>query len=627
MPKGKPQPPRRLLLPLLLLLLLAGTASSAGVAFARARLARCAPLPLLAENLLPNASLTQQEPGEPLPKGWRAAAPGVMLGAFALDGDNRSLHLMGIGNYVETPPVPVRSGNTYCFRGAAITDSVAGSPTRARLAFHWFNTNGHEITSVQSNWQTVVLWQPDAPPAGWSPLHAAFRAPPGATSLRVRIHPASDDRIYLDVLHVQRTLRSTATDTPPPDNTASNVPITLGAWPNGKRAAVSFSFDWETTMAGLIHSRSVDDPASDTDPLLRGMRMRQGITTTLALFQPYGVRATYYAAGYTLLLSNTSHTTFLGNPTYTWATRANRWQNDHWQTTPWFAPDPHGTWQTHPAWYAGDLVPPLLAAGHDIQTHTFSHFYGGFVGANDWRNDLATWNAAAATRNVAPARSLAFPWSSSGGMSNANWDALEAAGIRSLTRLSDQSQYNLFPTDAHGIVAEPRCIPLPGHERIIACPDFYLTPQSADRAIEQIARALATESGAIDLWAHTEEVVTPEQRAAWQRVVSYAAEHPAIWVAPLHEITEWQRARAQVRIVPVAQPAGHSTAPLLLRVTNGSTHTMRGLTLVYPDSVARWSIDGQQQTAPATTTETTEETMVFDIDAGQTREVRVWPAR
>lgn len=581
---------------------------------------------MVSENLLPNAALASPGNTAPLPGGWIAGAPGVKTGHFALDGDDRSIHLMGIANYVQTPPIEqVRPGRSYCFSGYAITDSEKGSPTRARVAFHWHDARGQTVAVDSTPWQPVVLWQPDAPPEGWSRLVASFKAPAAARSLHITIHPASDDRIYLDVMRVQQggtaaNPSSVASSTLSPADEVRE--ITLSPWPEGKKAAISFSFDWETTMAGLIHSRSVGDPHADTDPRLRGLRMREGITTTLNLFRPYGVRATYYTAGYTFLLSNTTRTQFMGNPTYAWATTSNRWTSDHWAVTPWFAPDPHGTVQSHPAWYAGDQVPRVLRAQHDIQSHTFSHFYGGFVQPDDWRADLATWNKVAAWRGVAPARSLAFPWSGSGGMSYADWDVLEQAGITSVTRLSDQSQYNLFPADERGLVREPRCLPLPGHETILACPDFYLTPESATRAIEQIDRAREV-GGMIDLWAHTEEVISPEQRAAWEMVVRYAATQPEVWVAPLREIADWQQAHTRVRLEtrPPRESASDEEAPLRVSITNTNRRPLAGLAVQTTRAHKQVTIDGQAQPIRKDT-----HTIMLDIQAGQTREIEVWLA-
>ena len=99
--------------------------------------------------------------------------------------------------------------------------------------------------------------------------------------------------------------------------------------------------------------------------------------------------------------------------------------------------------------------------------------------------------------------------------------------------------------------ADPHCRPIPGHERILACPDFYLHSQeTAAQAIKLIDHTIAV-SGTIDLWAHTEEVTSPEQIAAWGQVVSYAAQQRdagALWIAPLAEIADWQAAVAECKI-------------------------------------------------------------------------------
>jgi hypothetical protein len=322
--------------------------------------------------------------------------------------------------------------------------------------------------------------------------------------------------------------------------------------------------------------------------------MRDGITTTLAIFAPYDVRATYYATGYNFLTGNTERRRFMGDPTFAWATRANGWTSDRWTTTPWFADDPYGTLASDPAWYFGDLVRPLLEAGHEIQSHTFAHIHGGLADLATWQQDLQTWNNIAAERGVPPATSIAFPWSSSAGMGDAAWDALERNGISSVTRLSDQAQYSLWRADRDGLIAEPRCRWLPGREgRILACPDFYLTPERAGLALRQVDAAVAA-GGMIDLWAHTEEVVTPEQIAAWRRVVGRVAEDSRLWVAPLSEIAAWQAAVETVRIeARTTAPAGAETA-LTFTLTNPSRRDLVGLTLHMPATTQRVTVAGDE---------------------------------
>ena len=595
---------------------------------ARERMERCAAVPLVADDRLPMIDFTQLEMSEladvPLPVGWGALARGVQVGDFTVTGMGHSFQLIGIANALQTPPVAVRAGETFCVTAQAIADSPV-SGTRLRAVFHWLDAQGRRIARDQTEWQAVRQWQGAADRGGWSRIGGAFRAPTGATQLMIAFHPASDDRIYLDDIHIRaggdvegETRRVEDERVLHP---SSFIPHpSIAPWPEGRRAALSFSFDWETAMGGLIHSVSVGDPNSDQDPLVRALRMREGITKTLDLFRPYGIRATYYANGYNFLLGNTEKRQFMGNPTFAWADsrKPHIWPTDYWRTTSWFANDPYGTVQSDPGWYFGDLIPRLQAEHQDIQSHTFSHLHGGFAQPAEWRADLEAWRSVAAERGVAPARSLAFPWSSSNGMSYANWDVLEAAGVTSVTRTSDQPQYQIVS------YRDPHCRPVPGHERILACPDFYLAERSAAQALKLIDRTIAV-SGTLDLWAHTEEVVSPSQIAAWASVVDYAArarDTGQLWVAPLAQIADWQQALTEVRIQKSEVMSQDQGASLVFTVMNNSGRDLHGLTLQLPFDAKRVAIDGVEGGArfPAPSA------LALDIRAGQTLEVVAWPA-
>jgi peptidoglycan/xylan/chitin deacetylase (PgdA/CDA1 family) len=604
---------------------------AAGALLTQQRLASCAPIPLVRENLLPNPGLAAAQPGAALPDGWSAAAPGAQLRGPQIDGegfdytgDGRALQLIGIANYLETPPVPARAGQVYCAQARTLTDSERGSNTRLRMTFRWLDAQGQELARDQGAWQPSALWTAAAPPADWATLRGAFTAPPGAAALAIQIQPASDDRVYLDGLQV---LAGGPSD-PSPGAHVGQPPVTVLPWPDGRSGALSFSFDWETAMGGLVHSRSVDDPYGDLDPALRGMRMREGVTTTLRLFAPHGIRATYYANGYNFLLGNRERRTFLGDPTYAWARTEPpyAWRTDLWARTPWFGRDPYGTVASDPAWYFGDLVPALIAGGQDIQTHTFSHLYAGFASPEELRVDLEGWNAVAAERGVPPARSLAFPWSGSAGMSDASWAVLERAGVTVLTRTNrSQRQYQLVES------GDVQCRPLPGRESILVCPDFYLTVRSAPQAIGLIDRAVERR-GMIDLWAHTEEVTTPEQIAAWGQVVAYAAQLQAsgeLWIAPIVEIAERQRAIAAVRVQLVADEAtpvggirlSAEPSPLVLEVANTGAQDLRGVTLQAPYPIGRLRIDGQAADAGRARGDL----VILDLSAGQRVRLELWP--
>lgn len=607
------------------LLLAAVLAASGGALVINRRLEQCQAVPLLAGDILPNPALSPDSSAGLMPRGWGRGASGVELqGAavtpgrgFDLDGDGRALQLIGIANYVETPPIPVRAGRAYCFTGRALTDSPKGSATRARLEFRWQDAAGRLIAADTGAWQPVQLWRQEAPPRDWSALRAAFAAPAGAASLVVRIQPASDDRIYLDAMHARWTSAADQSAAQKPTASAEGPAAPLvQPWPQGYQGALSFSFDWETAMGGLVHSRSVGDPYSDQDPPLRGMRMRQGVTTTLELFEPRGIRATYYATGYNFLDGNPQRRRFMGDPVFAWATPEHGWRAD-WRTRPWFADDPYGSVASAPAWYFGDLTERLRRAGQDIQSHTFSHLDGGLASAAQWQADIEAWRDAAAARGLPPARSLAFPWSSSAGMSDSDWLLLEQAGVRSVTRTNrSQAQYQLVSYQ------RPHCSPVPGHERILACPDYYLTTASEITATALIDRAIA-QGGMIDLWAHTEEVTTAEQIAAWGRVVAHAAaqrDAGALWIAPLAEIAGWQQSLDAVRVVPDQRPAADGR-PLSVRIVNGNQHALNGLTLKLPFQAARAELPHPfiQPTLRQP------DLVVLDLPAQQTLELTLWP--
>ncbi|MEN9934531.1 MAG: hypothetical protein RLZZ387_1110 [Chloroflexota bacterium] len=598
---------------------------AAGALAARERLSRCVYVPLVGEALLPAPDFGRLEPapsGVMLPAGWSAPAVGVQVGGFTVSGSGSSFQLLGIANALGTPQVDVRPGATYCISAQALADSPA-SATRLRAVFHWADAAGRALGSDATAWQEARRWGGPGDGGGWSVLGGAFAAPEGAARLSVSFHPSSDDRVYLDQIVIRQggaQTRGEGSQTAggglPSLDLGPSSSVTVSPWPDGRRAAVSFSFDWETAMGGLVHSRSVGEPLYDADPALRAMRMREGITTTLELFRPHGVRATYYANGYNLLLGNQERRTFMGDPTFGWATRANRWQTDDWATRPWFSPDPYGTVRSHPAWYFGDLLPALAAEGHDVQSHTFSHLYAGLASVSELRADLEAWDALAAERALAPARSLAFPWSGSAGMSDAAWRALADAGITSVTRTSDQAQYALVGP------ADPRCRPVPGHESILACPDFYLTERTAPDAVALIDRAVAA-GGMIDLWAHTEEVVTPAQVAAWGEVVAHAAERRDagdVWIAPLAEIAERQQAAARVTLSAVDSSLG--AGPITLTVANRGSTLIDGLTLRLPFAVERAEVAGVALAVAGPD----RSAVVLRLGAGQIVEVTIWSA-
>lgn len=465
-----------------------------------------------------------------LPTDWIAGAPGVRIGAFSADGIGKSVHMLGIGTWLGLPAQSIHAGQSYCVRAVALADSPSMTAIRSRWI--WTGPDGLRIERL-GEWHSVRAWGGADDRRPWSLIADHDRAPVGATQLEVRLEPASDDRIYIDYIEIRKSLLSRQLNAVE----KRTSPLIIRPWPAGYNAAVSFSYDWETTMGGLVHSRSVDDPNAGQDPRIRGMRMRVGLTNTLVLFAPHQYVATYYVNGYNFLWGNTERRLFMENPTFAWASQANGWRGDTWIQQPWFGVDPYGDYQTHPEWYFGDLMLPVVRAGHDVQSHTFSHFYGGLATPAQWQSDLNAWNTIAAERDIPAATSLAFPWSSSAGMRFDTWQTLADAGITSLTRTAwnpKLPQYHIVSA------ADARCRPLPARDAIMVCPDFYLTVHSQDQALALLER-IRQSDGMIDFWAHTEEVYTTEQIIAWRRVVEATAVTGDVWVTSLREIAARQQ--------------------------------------------------------------------------------------
>ncbi len=525
--------------------------------------------------LLDDASLDSVTEG--LPSGWTSGAPGVRVGTFSVDGGT-SVHLMGIGTWLGIPSIPTQHGARICVSVRALADSPSATQIRSRWL--WRTQTGETITQI-GPWRPVRNWRGDSDRAPWSVLVTTSVAPVGATSVTVRFEPASDDRIYLDQIVARTSHVGSVLPLADPD---ADSPLTIRPWPAGFNAAVSFSYDFESAMGGLVHSRSVDDPNADLDPALRAKRMREGLWNSLKLYAPHGYAATYYVNGYNFLHGNPSQRRFMGDPTFRWATKENGWQSDVWSQQPWFSRDPYAADGAAPDWYFGDLLVPLRAGGHAVQSHTFSHFYGGLASPREWQADLQAWNELAAEQNLPPATSLAFPWSSSAGMHNESWDVLEDAGITSLTRTA----WNPRLPQYHIVEAEAtRCRPLPGHERLMVCPDYYLTVARTPGALQLLAD-IRDRDGFIDFWAHTEEVTTPEQIAAWESVVNATASTKDVWVAPLAEI-----AVRQQRIDALRQTLWHDSRGTHIRIENTSADMLNDVVLAL-DGGWQYVRDNQQ---------------------------------
>ena len=299
----------------LVALLLAGV----GAGLYAIRLARGqTPLSITGPNILPNNDFTANVDAETdMPDGWTRAADGVRLTSAVegadgrcflfREGDGCSVYIQGISNWIRSPLIDARAGATYRVAFRALADGE--SATRARVFFHWLDDEGVEFRVDKGEWH-------DVPAGTWSVVSSSVSAPSGAYRLAVSIHPGSDDPIVVTDLSV------------------GQLGVRVAPWPEGKAAALAFSFDYETAMGGLVHGRSVDDPYADQDYLDRARRMREGAIRALELFAPHAIRASFYTNGYNFLLGNTEQRPFMGNPVYDWASIEHGWSSDAWKTEP-----------------------------------------------------------------------------------------------------------------------------------------------------------------------------------------------------------------------------------------------------------------------------------------------------
>ncbi len=389
-------------------------------------------------------------------------------------------------------------------------------------------------------------------------------------------------------------------------------------------AALAFTFDWESAMGGLIHSKGGAPVAGESesggvglsaenlqaalkDAERRGLNMRAGADFLLQLFADYGLRGTFYGNGYNLLDSNSDKLLFAGNPTYKWANTANRWADDFWTKNPWYRFDPYGSLKGHEAWYFGDQTDRLREAGQDIQSHTFGHIYLRGTTVEEFRQDTEAFLQVARQKQLPPIRHFAFPWKSSNSLTKEWYAVLANQGFSSVSRLYDPDQRILQESDGrllfdngqrtatNSSIYEPTAGPnnpyyylsrVKDESRLAILHDYQLVP---GRNSELAARALIDElrrrRGYGSIWTHPEAIVSPEDQAQWTRVVQYAVQQRAegLQVDSVTNLIQHRHDAGQVNLQTSWRDNGQRAS---LTLTNRSSNRLEGLTLTLPATVA-----------------------------------------
>ncbi|MDQ2809966.1 MAG: polysaccharide deacetylase family protein [Chloroflexota bacterium] len=502
-------------------------------------------------NLLANPAFAAGPPDTPI-AAWTVSgtlAGGVSGGTGGLTA----------GTDLQSARIAVRPGATLCY------DVATGGSGHAQAIVQWEKATLEPL-------QRGGSYSAGPPQAAGQPLRGAATAPAGS----------SYAQLWLRALDGTPTVHAPA---------LGQVGLRIDPWPNGAQAALAFSFDWESAMGGLIHSKSGHDLAyAET----RGRNMRAGADILAGLFAQHHITATFYATGYNLLDGNPDHRQFAGNPTYPFGTRWG-WNTDYWLIHPWYSDDPYGTVATDPAWYFGDQTDRLVAAGHEIGSHTFGHLAVRATLPISLTGDLAEWNQAAQARKLPPAHSFAFPWESSNSTKADTYQVLVDHGIQSVTRLYSTN----IPAGDYYTLSAVALYP-----SIAVMPDLLLGaagPDSGDSngslsvpgAIQgrAVISATVARRGVTSFWTHPEELTKPAVHDAWAEVIAAAAaarDAGDLWIAPVSTLVQRQRDVAQIEQATTL--TGADTFSTLF--TNRSPDALTDVWITLPRPARSLRLDG-----------------------------------
>ena len=449
----------------------------------------------------------------------------------------------------------------------AVTTSPSIAVTRG-VAYRWHA----EVTGplqIVATWEDAAnhpVGHPVAASVNAGMAEASSTAPADASALRLRIHARAGGGT-VRALSV-RVERGTAVE----------------RFPDFARAALAFSFDWESAMGGLIHARSnmtADGSPSVAKAEAMARDMREGARFLVALFHRYGIRGSFYATGYNLLSGNPRCEKFAGDPTYAHAGAP--WRSNYWQHHPWYGHDPCTTEARAPAWYFASATRELVRHGEEIGCHTFGHMLLRGASAAELLADLGQWTRSARALGLPPARSFSFPWTASQGVDAALFRVLRRFGFRTLVRLHQPLPH---PYELDRAPAEPD---------LVIFPDVYVRSTHLGRsaALETIDGVLARR-GVVSLWTHPHEIVeSPDGETIWREVVSRAAARrgEGLWIAPVSEIVDF--ALATERVVVSSTIRGGRT---MLWIENRSGRQLRGLTLTRPAVTGPVTVGGVRWT-------------------------------
>jgi peptidoglycan/xylan/chitin deacetylase (PgdA/CDA1 family) len=505
-----------------------------------------------ANNLLPNPDLLNDRLRDVKIPGWKfVGEPNATLGAREV---------------MTSPILPVRPEQPYRYSFLAHTSGLAGQAGGVQLRILWYGP-----TLDLLNWHDSREWRGQ----GQSLRETLFAVdvqspPPGSSFAQLVFTSLGPGDVRLSSLQF------------------SSLGVHVEPHPNAARASIAFSFDWESAMGGLIHSKG---GYNKEEAERRGLRMRAGADWLADLFEERKIRATFYANGYNLISGNRERRQFVGDPLYDWANTRNGWDSDYWQGHRWFGDDPYGDVVSHPAWYFGDQTRELYDGGHEIASHTFGHLYVRGTEPQELTADTEEWVRVAKEQGLPTPVTFAFPWRSSNSLTSDFYDVLYKQGIKGVTRVYERDIRDLYTLYS-----------VPAYPAMRLMPDFLLGASSGeasenaggdliglDEGLNVIREAIARR-GTTSFWTHPEELSDEPDlllnRMAWSTVVEEAAKQRdagVVWIAPVAEIMEYQ-SRVDHVSVRIERPF---LGGWKLVLSNGSGQDIEGVTLTMPGDVAR----------------------------------------
>ena len=186
--------------------------------------------------------------------------------------------------------------------------------------------------------------------------------------------------------------------------TVNDISVEVAPFPEGRRAGLIFSADFEMAWAWRYAK------SSPLTPEEMGLRERRNVPLILDIFNRYKIPVTWATVGH-LALENCQRDNGVAHADLE---RIPHFQNHVWRfkSGDWYEHDPCSSVGKSPAWYAPDLIDAILSSSnqHAIGCHTFSHidFSDSRCPAAVAASEIVAWKTAFSRFGVTP-RAMVFP--------------------------------------------------------------------------------------------------------------------------------------------------------------------------------------------------------------------------